>query len=273
MRSVRGGIATAVVVAAALLVAAPAASARTQTAHAGNVKATFTFSGGRAQRLAIARGGKVVYDQPVTSRFCTPCSAGIGLRSAVHAADLEHTGQPDVVLDLYTGGAHCCTVEQFFSFDRATGTYVKTERDFGDPLVRIVNLRHNHRFQLSTRDDSFAYEFTAFAFSGLPIQIFTFSHGHFKNVTRRFPKLIARDAALWLREFNRTAPSYQGSTGLIAAWAADEDLLGHSKAVARYLSQQAAAGHLKSGTGGALPSGKRFVAKLQRFLRHHGYLR
>jgi hypothetical protein len=178
-----------------------------------------------------------------------------------------------VVLDLFTGGAHCCTIEQFFSFDPGTGTYIKTERDFGDPLVRIVDLRHNHRFQLSTRDDSFAYEFTAFAFSGLPIQILTFSHGRFKNVTRRFPKLIARDAALWLREFNRTAPSYQGSTGLIAAWAADEDLLGHSKAVGRYLSQQAAAGHLKSGAGNGLPSGKRFVAKLQRFLRHHGYLR
>jgi hypothetical protein len=246
MGGVRGGIVAAVVL-AVLLAAAPAASARTQTAHAGNVTATFTFSGGRAQRLAIARAGKVVYDQPVASRFCTPCSPG-GLRSSVHAVDLEHTGRPDVVLDLFTGGAHCCTIEQFFSFDPGTGTYIKTERDFGDPLVRIVDLRHNHRFQLSTRDDSFAYEFTAFAFSGLPIQILTFSH-------------------------NRTAPSYQGSTGLIAAWAADEDLLGHSKAVGRYLSQQAAAGHLKSGAGNGLPSGKRFVAKLQRFLRHHGYLR
>jgi hypothetical protein len=56
----------------------------------------------------------------------------------------------------------------------------------------------------------------------------------------------------------------------MAAWAADEDLLGHVKLVNRYLAQQAKAGHLNSPL---YPGGKRFVTKLQKFLRRHGYLR
>jgi hypothetical protein len=56
--------------------------------------------------------------------------------------------------------------------------------------------------------------------------------------------------------------------GVIAAWAADEDLLGHTRLVSRYLHRQAAAGHLHSSFGAG---GPRFVAKLQRFLRRRGY--
>jgi hypothetical protein len=261
---------------AGLLAAAPVASAKTQVAHGGGVTATFTFAGRfpnyHGERLTIARAGTLAYAQPVTSQFCKPCAPGSALtrRPSVHVVDLEHTGVPDVVLDLYSGGAHCCTVEQFFSFDPISATYVKrTERDFGDPLVRIVDLGHNGRFQLLTADDRFAYEFTDFAGSGLPIQILEFSGGRFVDVTRHFRGPIARDAARWLRAFKGMARfHYEDSVGLIAAWAADEDLLGHFKLVRRYLAQQAAAGHLNAPFN---PGGKKFVTKLQRFLHTHGY--
>ena len=106
--------------------------------------------------------------------------------------------------------------------------------------------------------------------SGLPIQILTFSNRHFTNVTRSYPKLVASDAARWLRAYHRT--SKQDSVGLIAAWAADEFLLGHRRLVSRYLEQEAKAGHLNSALPGE-PSGKRFIARLATFLRRHGYAR
>lgn len=40
---------------------------------------------------------------------------------------------------------------------------------------------------------------------------------------------------------------YRDSVGVIAAWAADEDMLGHSRLVSRYLAQQQRAGHLNGG--------------------------
>jgi hypothetical protein len=262
----------------AVLALAPAASATSQTASAGDVTATFSFKGNqlpnyRDEQLTISRAGVVSYNQPVSSSFCqdacAPGSEG-GSDSSVHVVDLEHTGEPDVVLDLYTGGAHCCSVEQIFSFDPATATYVETQRNFGDPGMRIVDLHHDGHLELRTADDSFAYEFTDYAASGLPIQILTFSDGRFLNVTRSYPHAIERDAARWLRVFKATQRS--GDTvGVIAAWAADEALLGHSKRVHRYLELQAKEGHLTTPAGE--PTGKRFIAKLQRFLRAHGYRR
>lgn len=260
------------------LAAAPAALATTQTAHSGNVSATFTFNGKfpsfTGERMTIARAGQVLYDQPVVSKECqSDCAPGStgGKRSSVHVIDLEHDGQPDVVLDLFSGGAHCCSIEEIFSFDPGTMTYVETERNFGDPGERIVDLGHNGRREFLTADDSFAFEFTDFASSGLPIQILTFANRRFANVTRKYPKLIAKDAAVWLSAFTSMAKEhFQDSVGVIAAWAADEDLLGHSKQVSRYLARQVKAGHLNTPQG---PGGKRFVANLQRFLRRNGYLR
>jgi len=267
------------VVLGACLVAAPAALATTQTATAGNVTATFTFQGKvpnfHGLRLTIARGGTVVYDQPVVSKFCAklcwPGPAVAAKRPAVQVVDLEHTGDPDVVLNLFSGGAHCCTVIQIFSFNAAASSYSQTERVFGDPDARIVDLSHDGRFEFLTADDSFAYRFTDFAASGLPIEIVTFAGGHFTDVTRNYPGLVAKDAAFWLKAFKSQArQGYPDSVGVIAAWAADEDLLGHSKQVSRYLRAQAAAGHLNAGDGAG---GAKFVANLQKFLRRHGYSR
>jgi hypothetical protein len=253
--------------------------ATTQTASSGSVTATFTFQGKvpsfHGLRLTIARAGTVVYDQPVVSKFCAslcwPGPAVAVQRPAVQVVDLEHNGEPDVVLDLYSGGAHCCTVVQIFSFDAAANTYVKTDQVFGDPDARVVDLRHDGRFEFLTADDSFAYRFTDFAASGLPIEILTFAGGHFTDVTRSYPALVAKDAAFWLKAFKSMAREhYPDSVGVIAAWAADEDLLGHVKLVNRSLRQQAAAGHLNApGAAG----GTKFIASLQKFLRRRGYLR
>ena len=265
-------------VAAICLLAAPAALATTQTASAGDVTATFTFQGKvpnfHGLRLTISRGGTVVYDQPVVAKFCDElCWPGplTGGRQAVQVVDIEGNGEPDVVLDLFSGGAHCCTVVQVFSFDAGTMTYVKTERVFGDPDARIVDLRHDGHLEFLTADDSFAYEFTDFAASGLPIEILTFAGGHFTDVTRTFPALVAKDARFWLKAFKGMARDhYSDSVGVIAAWAADEDLLGHVKLVNRYLHQQAKAGHLNAPFAAG---GTKFVAKLQKFLRRRGYAR
>jgi hypothetical protein len=264
-----------------LLVAAPAAAsaaAKTETASLGDVTAKFSYAGHypryHNQRLTISRAGVVAYSQAVVSPVCGHlCAPGLDepATPSVHVLDLEHSGSPDVVLDLFSGGAHCCSIEQVFSFDPPTGTYVKTERNFGDPGEQIVDLRRDGHYQFLTADDAFAYAFTDYAASGLPIQILTFSHRRFHNITRRFPKLIAADARRWLRLYRGMARSgYVDSVGVIAAWAADQELLGHRKLVDRTLAREDRAHHLNSLAG---PGGKKFIAALKRLLRRDGYLR
>jgi hypothetical protein len=264
---------------AASAVLAPAALATTQTASSGSVTATFTFHGKfpnfSGLHLTIAQSGTVLYDQPVKSKACgSICGPGAFTTNAssVRVIDLDHTGQPNVVLDLYTGGAHCCSVAQVFTFDAGTNTYVKAEHNFGDPGERIVDLNHDGRFEFVTADDAFAYAFTDFAASGLPVQILTFTGSRFQDITTSYPALIRKDAATWLKAFKSMARQhYPDSVGVIAAWAADEYRLGKSAAANRYLHQQARAGHLNSGLGKSVPQGQKFVTALLKFLRRHGY--
>ena len=185
----------------------------------------------------------VLYDQAVHSKacgkFCAPGATG-AKASSVQVIDLDHIGQPNVVLNLYTGGAHCCSVQQIFTFDPGTMTYAETEHDFGDPGARIEDLNHDGRFEFVTADDRFAYAFTDFAASGLPLQILTFTGSRFQDVTNSYPALIRKDAATWLKAFRQLDHGHDiDSVGVIAAWAADEYRLGKVAAANRYLHQQA----------------------------------
>ncbi|HWD69883.1 MAG TPA: hypothetical protein VG293_06780 [Solirubrobacteraceae bacterium] len=63
---------------------------------------------------------------------------------------------------------------------------------------------------------------------------------------------------------------YTDTTGIVAAWAADEDELGHAGTVASFLHRAAAAKELNSGVG--TPENAKFVAALNRFQHRHGYL-
>ena len=127
-----------------LLLAAPAAGAATQTASAGPITATFTFIGSfpsyTGQHLTISHGTVGVYDAAVTDAACgTGCGPGAQSGTSVHVLDLGHNGTRDVVLDLFSGGAHCCTIEQVFA-PRSDGLYTKVaEHNFRDPGDRILD--------------------------------------------------------------------------------------------------------------------------------------
>ena len=265
----------------ALCAAASTAGAATQTVTAGNVTATFTYHGTSplsvSPRLTITQDGKVVYDRPVRSAWCgTECEPNViaGARSVVHIVHWLPQGPPSVVLDLYSGGAHCCAIEQVYSFRPNSAAIEVSEHNFGDPGVRLEPLGAGGGVDLVSADDAFAYAFTDFAASGLPLEVVRFSHHEFHDVTRSFPRLIAADASQWMRAFRAQASThYQDSVGVVAAWAADEDLLGNSGLVARFLATQARAGHLNSALSPVSASGPRFVIALQDFLRRHGYRR
>jgi hypothetical protein len=262
---------------ATLLALPTAAMATTQTARSGNVSATLSFQGSGVKYtqlgLMIVRGGQVLYKAAVRSRscaqpYCAPLSTGPH-QSSIHVLDLQSGGQPDVVVDLYTGGAHCCEVEQVYSFDPGTMSYVKTERNFGNAGDTITDLAHNGQFQFVGADDAFFYAFTSYAASGAPVQIWSFRDRRFVNVTRRYPGEVARNASLWWHAFTH---HYQDGEGLIAAWAADEDLLGHQALVKSRLAAQRRQNHLRSALPGA-PTGKKFISALQSFLKKLGYVR
>lgn len=225
----------------------------------------------KVTRLTISRNGVVFYSALVRSRYCGASCTEVGVRPGrrpIESIDLTGSGEPDVILGLFTGGAHCCFVDQVFSYDAAHHTYVKTEHDFLDagPVVR----RLDGRYVFASADARIAEDgLTDFAHSGAPIQIWQFAHQRFVDVTRHHPALIRTDAARWLRAARR---SPRNNLGLLAAWAADEDMLGHGKLVASTLAADARAGRLHSSL--ATTSSQQVLASdIQTVLRQLHYVR
>jgi hypothetical protein len=176
-----------------------------------------------------------------------------------------------VVLELQTGGAHCCTIVQVYSYDPGAMAFRAVERDFGDPAALLVDVAGDGRLELESADDRFAYEFAPYAYSGLPLQIWSVRAGRLVDTTRSFPRALAADAGRQLAGFVKLRGQGLG-LGLIAAWAADQELLGHGALVRATLSREAGHGRLRSREHYG-PSGASFVAKLMRFLRRSGYVR
>jgi hypothetical protein len=256
------------------LTAAAGAKTTTQSASTGGVTATFSYSGSfptvTNPHLQIVRAGQTAYDQPVSSPVCySACGPGAfgAHQSSVRVIRLEPGAEPDVLLELYSQGAHCCFSDQVFSYSPITNTYAKTEQYFGNFGAALRRLGTARRWRFVSGNDNFNYAFTDYADSGVPIQIWSFAGGAFHDVTRAYPKLIAADAARWLRLFDRRLSN---GVGFIAAWAADEELLGHDKLVQSTLASDARHGRLRDGGVGA-STGRRFIRALNRFLHKYGY--
>ena len=265
---------------AALVSGARPAGAATQRASWDGVTATLGYRGAyvetRDMRLTISVDGITRYDEPVVSRWCGHlCQAATYTKgaSALHVVNLGPGERRDVVVDLYSGGAHCCTIVQVLTYHERRESYAEAEREFGDPSATLADLDHDGRFEFLSADDTFAYAFTDYAASGLPVEVLAFNRGRFVDVTRRYPGLIRQDAERWLRAFTSQASQHYADTvGVVAAWAADEELLGHAVAVQHFLTAQAAAGHLNSALSPDEPHGRAFVTALERFLRARGYV-
>jgi hypothetical protein len=249
----------------------------TEHARAGAVTATVSYeqhSGNAAfpysnLHLEITRDGKVLHDAAVSNPFCgTSCYPGE--TNPVRVVDVNATGEPDVLLDAYSGGAHCCYVLELFRYDAASKSYTELQRDWGDPGYRLEHLEHSKRYEFVSADDRFAYEFAPYAYSGLPLQIWALGAHGFVNITRQYPALIARDAAVWLKAW-RSNRSLGYGNGELAAWAADEYLLGKGSAVTRTLNSAEASGQLRSTGFG--PSGRGFIKSLDHYLKRTGYIK
>ena len=223
-----------------------------------------------ALRLSITRDGMRLYDAPVSGPICgTDCwPAG---PNALHVIDLGGSGEPDVLVDLYSGGEHCCYVDDIHVYRPTTHSYLTIGHIWGDPGYTLERLGGPRKQpELVSADDRFAYSFAAYAFSALPVQIWRLTGVRLLDVTRDYPAQIRPDAKRWWRSYYAARKTDFG-LGFLAAWAADEYNLGAGARVDATLAQLRAAHELRS-TPGFGPGGAGFTAHLDRFLRQTGYI-
>jgi hypothetical protein len=245
-------------VAAAMLLAVPAgahaAAAGSVTHTSGAVTATVawdatTDAGDLAvanPRLWVVRGG-TRYDLTIGDICDDGCVLVADSRtepSILKVADLDADGEPEVLVDTYSGGAHCCVTTRVEGWD-GTG-YQSQDLDWGDVEYTLKDADGNGTQELVGADPRFAYAFSAYADSGFPLLVYNLVDGRLVDTTKNYPKLITDDALQWLGDI-RNAAKGQDIRGDLAAYAADEYLLGKGKKATTEITHQRKAKRISAG--------------------------
>ena len=268
--------------------AAPAAplatTPTTEVASSGNVRAQLSyvkvvengFTSYRDVRLTISRDGRQVAStapQGQPGELPWPGYAWKPGAKSVHVADVDGDHDPEVMVDLYSGGLHCCRMLWAY---RWNGTaYAADELDSGSESYAQRDLNRDGKPEWVTVDPRFEYLFTSFSGSGVPVRIFAFSGGAFVVVTPRYKSVIRTDTARWWRLYLRGRAQHQDTRGFLAPWAADQYLLGAGAKVWPALDTALARGDLKGPRGdrGDWPTGRAYITKLRQKLTQFGYVR
>jgi hypothetical protein len=150
---------------------------------------------------------------------------------------------PGVMVEGFTGGAHCCEVPVIYLFDRAQNRYVKVvdmspnnyvnPHAFDDNAGFIPKVA-GHQVLLTTGDGQFNYAFACYACEVLPIVLDSVGPDGLTDVTPQHRSLVVADArATWKYVLGsvkaetavvpRTIPL---PFGFLAPWVADECVLG-----------------------------------------------
>lgn len=223
-------------------------------------------------RLKIARAGRTALDSSLGA-LCRDCDTFRPVRVVVRDLD---GGEPEVMLELYTQGAHCCTEVIALRYDPAIRAYRRTLLDFGNYGYRLADLDHDGLPEIEAFDERFVYAFGAYVFSSAPPLVSRYRQGRLVDVTRRFPALVRRSAAMVGKEFlTKKRPSNDVDLRTyVAVYAADQYLLGRPAEARRALDYALDHGLLYTGKQYlGSPAGSAFVAVLFRDLAKWGYLR
>jgi hypothetical protein len=274
---VRQAAALAVALGAVLVTTAAAApKPHVERAQSGEVQAVFTYSYDRArfrfarQRLKIKRLGATRF----SARLRRPPRGGFNAQPAgffehhrsVSITDLDGDSEPEVLLDLFWAGAHCCWYTQIYRYSSATEKYQPLVHVWGNVGYVLADLEHDGRQELVTRDDRFSYAFGSFADSRWPVRILRYRLGKLTVVTKTYPSEIRRDATeLWREALARKKG--RSNQGIVAAWAADQAMLGRWTQAFAAIDRLSRSGRIH----GELPRA-RFEQRLRRFLQRTDYL-
>ena len=178
-----------------------------------------------------------------------------------------------VLVGLYTFGAHCCTwLDAYPVLDGRAGP-VPVEQDMSNPGASLYQSGPNAL--VVTADNAFAYRFSSYAGSGMPVRALELRGRQFVNVTREHLGLVAAEVPHWWRNYLgnyslKTLPPGNG-LGILAALVADQCELGKGTEAWATVAKLEAEGKLAGNMAGTSQRGPMYVKALKAFLASRGY--
>ncbi len=229
----------------------------------------------RDVHVTVRRAGRIALSAPLSRFACKSCpSSGFNAVAGdpLTIRDLDGDGEPEVLVDVYTGGAHCCLYTAILR--HLDGTYRGSVAFWGNPGYSLERLDERPGVELVSSDDSFAYAFTSYAASAEPVQIWRYERGKLSDITSGFPSIVRRDADDLWREYLDVRQQHQDVRGVLAAWLADEYRLGLADEGWKKVEAAQARGELSAPRVDPLwPAGRKYLDTLRRFLVKRGYTR
>ena len=284
-----GWLASAGLAAALVVPAGAAAQARTvETATDGTVTAElsyvkrtrgrgdFKFLEYRDFRVKVTRGGVVLYDEAVgepCDQFCSPTEGAL-THDHVGLRDLNGDGEPEAVVDLFTGGASCCVLVLAYGYDATANTYRRAALDTGGGFV-ARDLDRDGLIELVGDDFRFRGLFTCGACGPRPVRIWHWGLRRFEVVTTDFPAKIRQHARRMRRFYARVRHRNEAAfvKGALTPLAADLCLLDQCGRGFRVVRAAIRRGELnRRSVFDVSPLGTNYLRALKRFLRRTGYL-
>ena len=149
----------------------------------------------------VAAGGAVAFEH--RDAWVTPFAqeAGPGWRAELIGVapgdDLTGDGVPNLLLEAYSGGAHCCFSYVLLALGDAVE--VLWEGFLADAGAVAVDLRNDGAVQLMSADMSFAYAFCSFAETPAPAVVLELEPGGVRVANLEHPEVYEREVA-WALE-------------------------------------------------------------------------
>lgn len=194
---------------------------------------------------------------------------------SVSLKDLDGNAKSEVIINTFSGGAHCCTALNIYTWDE--NKFIKLETGFMDGEGgTFQDLDENGKLEFITSDNSFLYKFSSYAASFPPSRIYAFRNGRFENVTRRYVKQLKSQAWEMYQAFLQAKKEKNDVNGILAGYVAQKALLGEYQQAWKFMLANY---DRVSDWGLAMYKGDREVGKypnfptaLRAFLIEQGYL-
>ncbi|MEM8808501.1 MAG: hypothetical protein AAGF01_20990, partial [Cyanobacteria bacterium P01_G01_bin.38] len=109
--------------------------------------------------------------------------------AAFRVQDLDNDAMPEVVVQDFSGGAHCCTNHVVYRWQPESEDFAALETGYRDGRGgEFRDLDGDGYSEFVTVDNAFLYRFSSYAGSYPPDQIFTYREGALTETTRNFPE-------------------------------------------------------------------------------------
>lgn len=131
----------------------------------------------------------------------------------VSGTDITGTGVPNLVIEGFSGGAHCCFTTTVLELNNAPQDVLTTPEVLSTPYGEcggdFADLDGNGTFEYRTCDDSFAYEYCSYAASPLVLSIMHYDAilGQYVAASPNYPAEFAGEIAWGL---SRALQHYSG---------------------------------------------------------------